>query len=62
MMRMLLEIQNFEPNTEARDLLERFYVEDVSTLLALHNQGRQHLASAFDNIGMFFTILNWLLF
>ena len=58
MMRMLLEIQNFEPNTVARDVLEEFYVEDVSTLLLLHNQGRLDSAAAFDNIGMFYIIFN----
>ena len=49
-MTMLLGIQNFEPNTEARDLLGPVYLEDVSTLVLLHNQNQSDFAVHFDNI------------
>ena len=49
-MTMLLGIKNFEPNIEARDLLGPVYMEDVSTLVLLHNQNQSNFAVHFDNI------------
>ena len=49
-MTMLLGIKNFEPNIEAAELLGPVYMEDVSTLLLLHNQNQSDFAVHFDNI------------
>ena len=50
MMTLLLGVRNFEPNTEARDLLEDIYLEDVSTLVVLHSQNQTDFAAHYDNI------------
>ena len=49
MMAMLLGLRNFEPNNEARDLLEDIYLEDVSTLVLLHSRNQMHFAHHYDN-------------
>ena len=49
MMALLLGLGNFEPNTEARDLLEDIYLEDVSTLVLLHSRNQMHFAHHYDN-------------
>ena len=49
MMALLLGLRNFEPNTEARDLLEDIYLEDVSTLVLLHSQSQTDFAAHYDN-------------
>ena len=49
-MALLLGLRNFEPNTEARDLLEDIYLEDVSTLVLLHSQSQTNFAAHYDNI------------
>ena len=50
MMALLLGVRNFEPNIEARDLLEDIYLEDVSTLVLLHSQNQTEFAAHYDNI------------
>ena len=51
-MGMLMGLRNFEPNEEARRLLEDIYLEDINTLILLHGKNQLNYANHFDELSM----------
>ena len=48
----LMGIRNFEPNEEARRMLEDIYLEDINTLILLHGKNQLNYANHFDELSM----------